>query len=43
MFTDIVGYSRMIGSDEKNALKFLDDQNSINTKNFLFFHIYLNC
>ena len=30
MFTDVVGYSRMTDRDEKNALKLLDEHNSIN-------------
>ena len=31
MFTDIFGYSRMVGRDEKHALKLLDEHNNIIT------------
>ena len=31
MFTDVFGYSRMIGKDEKHALKLLDEHNKIIT------------
>ena len=29
MFTDVVGYSRMVAKDESRALKLLDEHNSI--------------
>ena len=29
MFTDIVGYSRMVARDESHALKLLDEHNNI--------------
>jgi class 3 adenylate cyclase len=32
MFTDIFGYSRMVGKDEKHALKLLDKHNNIITE-----------
>ncbi len=31
MFTDIVGYSKMVGKDEKHALQLLDAHNQILT------------
>ena len=31
MFTDVFGYSRMVGRDEKHALKLLDEHNKIIT------------
>ena len=32
MFTDVFGYSRMVGKDEKHALQLLDQHNTIITK-----------
>ena len=32
MFTDIVGYSKMVGKDENHALQLLDKHNKIITK-----------
>ena len=29
MFTDVVGYSKMVGRDESHALKLLDEHNTI--------------
>ena len=32
MFTDIVGYSKMVGRDESHALKLLDEHNTLISK-----------
>ena len=35
MFTDIVGYSRMVARDESHALKLLDEHNTLISKSVL--------
>ncbi len=32
MFTDVVGYSKMVGNDETHALKLLDEHNTLISK-----------
>ena len=34
MFTDIVGYSKMVGKDENHALQLLDKHNKMITEEF---------
>ena len=38
MFTDIVGYSKMVGKDESHALQLLDKHNKIITESIQKFN-----
>ena len=38
MFSDVFGYSKMVGKDEKHALKLLDEHNEIIVKSMEYHH-----